>query len=338
MKKNLEINSNNNLNSIKFICALLVILHHSYPIVFGEKYIDPIRKITNLQFSFGNFSVIIFLFIAGMLITKSYLKSKGNIAFLKKRLKRLLPSLIIVIFLTVFIIGPIFTQLSLKSYFLNFDIYKYLIMNSLLITNHTLPVFLDNPYNLSPNGALWTLPVEFLCYIGTVILGLLKVLKSKLIKTLPFIVLFINIFQSIFIRYVGGLWSAIQAILFFLMGMSVYFYKDKIKLSIKFFIVSLLAIIISIIFNIYSYVNIILIPYIVIFVAFYPKKQNKTLNKFGNYSYEIYLLGFLVQQCVATVFTIKNPYFNFIISLPFVFELSFIVNKIVEYVNKKVLD
>ena len=75
MKKQLKITTHNNLNAIKFVCAIFVIFHHCYPIAMGKDYVDPVRKITNLQFSFGNFSVLVFLFVAGLLITKSYTKS-----------------------------------------------------------------------------------------------------------------------------------------------------------------------------------------------------------------------------------------------------------------------
>lgn len=337
MEKFLTIHKNNNLNSIKLVCALLVIFHHSYPITMGQHYIDPFRRFTNLQFSFGNFSVIIFLFIAGMLITKSYLNSDGNIQFLLKRLKRLLPSLIIVIFITVFIIGPIFTSMELAHYFITLDVYKYLFMNCILLTNHNLPIFLDNAYNLSPNGALWTLPVEFLCYVGCVILGSLSLLKKNIMKYLPYLVIFINLLQFIFIDYISGLWPAIQAILFFLMGMAVYFNKERIKLCPKYFILSLCITIISLICNLYSYINIITIPYMVIFLAFYFNKKVKFLDRLGNYSYEIYLVGFLIQQCVAYIIPMKVPYLNFIISVPIVFLLAIIINKLVDFIDKKIL-
>lgn len=338
MKKQLKITTHNNLNAIKFVCAIFVIFHHCYPIAMGKDYVDPVRKITNLQFSFGNFSVLVFLFVAGLLITKSYTKSKNNKVFLLKRIKRLLPSLIIVIFLTVFIIGPIFTKLSLKEYFTNLDVYKYLVMNCLLITNHNLPVFLSNAYNLSPNGSLWTLPVEFLCYIGTIILGLLHLLNKKFMKYFPYMVIILNCMQFIFIKRIGAVWPALQAILFFLMGMSIYFNSKKVILNPMYFIISICVTIISIIFNVYSYVNIITIPYMILFLAFYFKNKISFLNELGKYSYEIYLLGFLIQQCIASLFPVANPYFNFFASLPFILILAFIVNKLVKLINKKILD
>lgn len=333
-KKYMVLSKENNLNVIKFICAIAVIFHHCFPITFGPDYIDPIKKVTNSQFSFGNFSVTIFMFIAGLLIALSYINTKSNFKFLIKRIKRLLPSLIIVIMVTVFIIGPIFTTVGIKEYFLNINTYKYFIFNCFLITNHNLPVFLNNAYNLSPNGALWTLPVEFCCYIGIIILGSIHFLKAKVVKFFPIIIIIVNSFQFLIIKYIAGLWPALQAILFFGMGIWVYFNYKKIKLSSKFLIIDLLLIIISLMLNFYSYINIVLIPYLVVYIA-YGTKYIKFLNNLGNYSYEIYLLGFLIQQCVADIYIGKNPYINFFVSLPIIFILSVFVNKLVEFIIKK---
>ena len=76
----------------------------------------------------------------------------------------------------------------------------------------------------------------------------------------------------------------------------------------------------------------------ILFLAFYFKNKISFLNELGKYSYEIYLLGFLIQQCIASLFSVANPYFNFFVSFPFILILAFIVNKLVKLINKKILD
>lgn len=329
-----KIDRDNNLNALKLICALFVILHHSYSISLGPDYIDPFRRLTNDQFTLGNFSVTVFLFLAGFLITKSALESNSVKEFMLKRIKRIFPSLILVILFTVFIIGPIFTQLSIVEYFTNFSTWKYLVCNCLLITNHQLPVFLNNIYHLSPNGSLWTLPVEFICYIGICLCSTLKILKKEIIKFIPLFIAIIYLMQSKIINLVPTLWPAIQLFLFFGLGVFLYFFKDKLKLHIIGLISCIAIFILSIILNIYSYLNILIVPYLVCFFAFGIKKKIPILNRLGNYSYEIYLLGFLVQQVVFSVFSkpTMNPYMNFMISLPIVLILSIPLNKISHFI------
>ena len=331
------VKSENNLNAVKFICAILVILHHSYPITFGPDYIDPFKRITNSQFSLGNFSVIIFLFIAGMLITMSFVKIKDYKKFFIKRITRIFPSLVVVILLTVFVIGPVFTNIDVKKYFTSINTYKYLIFNCILITNHNLTVFTNNIYNLSPNGSLWTLPVEFCCYIIIIILNLFKLLKEKIVKYYPILIMAIYLCQSIVIKYIGGFWPAVQAILFFGMGIYIYLFFNESNFSKKGFLISLVLLIVSLVLNIYSYINILLIPYIIIYITFFIKKKFKRLNNLGKYSYEIYLTGFLIQQCVSNIFNsyIKSPYFNFILSVPIIIILSIVIHRFVDVVLKK---
>lgn len=342
MKKNsitLEsglIKSKNNLNAIKFICALLVILHHAYPLSKGLSYIDPIMSLSNGQLNLGNLCVCIFLFIAGLLITKSLARSKNGIDFFKKRLKRLLPGLIIVVLITAFIIGPIFSTLSLNQYFYDISVYKYAFMNSIMIINHDLPVFVNNIYNTSPNGSLWTLPVEFCCYIYVYLISKMKFLQeNKAIIFIPCIVL-ACIFQSYIIKLFPAIWPAIQLVLFFTVAMLMYIYRSKIKINFYGVIFMSFLTLVAIYFNFYLYINIIIIPYIVCYIAF-KMKEFKLLNHLGNYSYEIYLIGFPIQQCVSGIFGVNgmNPYLNFFISVPIVIVLAILLHKIVNKIIKK---
>ena len=169
---------NSKLYKYKFIAALLVIFSHSFSLVGKE---DWLYNITKGQMSFGGLSVGLFLFFSGLYISKS-ISQNSNITFcnfMKKRCIRIFPALFVTIFLTVFGLGPIMTTLSLKDYFLNIETYRYL-LNVLLIMQHNLPgVFENNIAMATVNGALWTLPVEFLCYIGCFILKKMGFYEKK---------------------------------------------------------------------------------------------------------------------------------------------------------------
>jgi peptidoglycan/LPS O-acetylase OafA/YrhL len=117
--------TNNNLNSIKFIAALLVIFSHAFPISLGPGKFDPIYYLTNTQISLGNFSVCIFFIIGGYLICSSVNRTPKFKDFFRKRVLRIFPLLLVVLFLTTFVIGPFITSLSIKDYFLNVDTYIY---------------------------------------------------------------------------------------------------------------------------------------------------------------------------------------------------------------------
>ena len=154
---------NSNVNCIKFIAAILVILSHSYPLTGNGN--DFLVRMTDGKLGLGSVAVAVFFLFSGFYLSQSLQKDDRTAVYLIKRVKKIFPPLIIVVLLSVFLIGPIFTQLTLKEYFGSAGTYLYF-LNGILIPVHNLPgVFTEAPYNPTVNGALWTLPVEFACYI-----------------------------------------------------------------------------------------------------------------------------------------------------------------------------
>ena len=171
---------NYNYNFIRFIAALMVIISHSFALSLGassQHYIDSHHlNLININ-TWGFLAVAVFFFGSGFYIAKSCERNESFLVFLLKRLFKLLPMLILVVLISIFIIGPVFTTLPLKDYFSNILTWKYL-LNGILILQHNLPgVFTNNVYMPTVNGALWTLPVEFLCYLFCYIFY--KIFKNK---------------------------------------------------------------------------------------------------------------------------------------------------------------
>lgn len=290
---------------------------------------DPINKITNGQLDLGNFSVCIFLFYSGFFITKSMIYTKKGIPFFQKRIKRIIPALFITVLLTAFVVGPIFTTVSLKTYFTDKSPYLYVLKNTFLITTHNIiGLWVDNPYPFSTNGSLWTLPVEFLCYIACYMMYKMRLLDEKKLKytLIPFSLLFI--IQKYLFKIIPSFSPAIPLFMMFYMGMIYYIYKDKIKLEQKYFWFLIIITILSLYFNLYAYVKIFSLPYIFIYIGFNTKNILSKFNKTFKLSYEIYLVGFLIQQIVFSITKIKNPFINFALTIIPSIAIAFIINKV----------
>jgi peptidoglycan/LPS O-acetylase OafA/YrhL len=323
---------NNNLNAVKFVAAIMVIISHAFSISTGPGHYDPIYSLTNTQISLGNFSVCIFLIIAGLLIAGSMDRAKKFSKFFKNRVLRLFPLLCVIVFITTFIVGPIFTALSLREYFTNSNTYLYFIKNCFLITTHNLPgVFADNIYNLSPNGSLWTLPIEFLCYIGCYIAYKLNFFNQKNLKyAIPIFIIFVFL-QPKLLAYGAILGEALPLFLLFIVGMIYYVFKDKIYLRKDIFIVFIFLVLVSIRFDVYFIGKVLLLPYIIIYLSYGFKNNFNLLNKLGRLSYGIYLWGFLIQQIICNLFGgYMNPFVNFIIAIPITILLAYLSNILVE--------
>lgn len=93
---------------------------------------------------------------------------------------RIYPRLTLVLLLSVFLIGPIFTTLGTLEYFRSTAIYSYLGNNLMLFSmKFQLPgVFEDTPWP-GINGSLWTLFYEVTLYVLVGGLGALRSMKSE---------------------------------------------------------------------------------------------------------------------------------------------------------------
>ena len=103
---------NYNYNFIRFIAALMVIISHSFALSLGassQHYIDSHHlNLININ-TWGFLAVAVFFFGSGFYIAKSCERNESFLVFLLKRLFKLLPMLILVVLISIFIIGPVFT-------------------------------------------------------------------------------------------------------------------------------------------------------------------------------------------------------------------------------------
>ena len=166
------------MNLIRFIAAILVIYSHSYPIGTGTDAGEPLMRVSGGQIGFGSLAVCVFFVFGGFLICKSMLRVRDGKTYFKARCIRIFPPLIFVAVCSAFLLGPFYTNLPLGEYFTSAGTYRYL-LNGCMVLQHNLPgVFENNIYAGVVNGALWTLPVEFLCYIMCYVMYRLRLLGS----------------------------------------------------------------------------------------------------------------------------------------------------------------
>jgi peptidoglycan/LPS O-acetylase OafA/YrhL len=206
-----------------------------------------------------------------------------------------------------------------------------------MITSHHLPgAFSDNVYNLSPNGSLLTLPIEFLCYIGCYMTYKLNLLDLKKAKPLFLLLVLVTLSQKIIASFLPITAEVLPLILLFSVGMLYYLYKDSIPLKPSIAFVCLILIIMSIFFNFYYITKILLLPYLIFYLSFGVKIKLPILDNLSKLAYGIYLWGFFVQQVVCYIFGgSMNPIINILISMPIAIVLSYLVTKFFDLRKKK---
>ncbi len=331
-------NKCNNLNIFRFVAAIMVIVCHAYAITLNQE--DFFWNFNSGQCNLGALAVAFFFFISGLYVTKS-LDSKPDLKiFLKKRCFRIFPSLWIVVVLTIFVMGPFFTTLSFKEYFLSFHTWTYS-LNMFLIPIHNLPgVFVENLYQ-TVNGPLWTLPVEFFCYLGlSIIFFISSHIKRhrNLQKFLHIIVLFLLLSIYIVFQYVikhQFLATVVRPIIFFWEGIVYYYFREKIKLNCKHGIILIVILGLACKTPFYNLVMIVVLPYIVLSLCFGFKDSSHDMTIF-KISYEMYLVGWPIQQIVNDVMKCdQTPYMNMLISIPLDILFAYFIYVIVELYTKK---
>lgn len=146
-----------------------VLVSHAYPLALEPGVTEPLERALG-GVTLGTVCVYVFFAISGFFITQSFEWTSTLARFVRARVLRLFPALIVVLVLTVGAASAYWTAVP-----------DYVLRNlTLFVLRWELPgVFTDNPYGGAINGSLWTLSYEVLCYAGVTLLGLVGVLRRK---------------------------------------------------------------------------------------------------------------------------------------------------------------
>ncbi len=289
-----------NFNFIRLATSVAVIYAHSF----------ALTGVAAKPF-FAGISVTVFFILSGFLISASFERSKSLGQFALARALRIYPALIAVIFISAFVIGPVFTSLPLSGYFTNTEVAEYLTNMTALRIQHSLPgVFTNNPFPDFVNGSLWTLPLVLLCYSFLVLVGL--AVKKK---PVAFLMIMIPVLLFIWAHpYLVSRQRYYNNIFCFGIGGLIYVLRNKIILDFRIALVSLAVFSAARIYlsgPVYVVVAGISCSYLVMFAAFIPNNYLEKITRHGDFSYGLYIWAFPVQQMLVVAFGHWSPYANF---------------------------
>lgn len=300
----------NNFDFLRFLAASIVIISHSFTLL----------KYDQVDF-LGPLGVDIFFLISGYLITQSWLHSQDTGKFLTKRLLRIIPALAFCILVTIFLIGPLNTNLPIIQYFTNIHTWFYLGNILLYPLQFTLPGVFDK--NISPflvNHSLWTLPLEFTAYLFVAVFGIFRVLKKQFILIGVILLISASIFLPRFSFYTGvsfydfGMTMILPYFIYFFIGALSYLCKMKIRFHPIFFSLAVIIVILGVFYPVGNFIDFFALTYMVFAIAFLPKK----IYLFGKTdpSYGMYLFSMPIQQTFIHFFPGISPVSLLCISFP----------------------
>ncbi|MEJ6012161.1 acyltransferase [Novosphingobium aquae] len=332
----------NNLNLIRMVAAVCVMVSHTFPLALGVGTAEPLEHATGR--SLGTFAVWVFFYISGFLVSQSYDRQRSVSRWIVARVSRLYPGLFVALVLTVLVLGPSVTALPLNEYLLSPATWTYFPGNlSLYFSQHRLPgVFESVPFTIVVNGSLWTLFYEVCCYGGVLIVGVIGFLHRQRyfnVVLVCFGALYI-VGQMGWIKPLPLIGSRLEILLVlafpFLLGMATYVYRDRLRLDWR--VAAALWALGVAVFAFAAAIEVLLVAlsYTVLVVAYLPRGKILAYNRLGDYSYGTYIYAFPVQQLVEFVGPTSDWRLNLALSLPITLAFAVLSWKFVEQPGLKI--
>ncbi|WP_334180949.1 acyltransferase [Pseudomonas nitroreducens] len=300
----------NNLNLIRLLAAFSVIYGHASAIT-GHGPADIFLQYIGFKF-IGGVAVDVFFVVSGFLITASAASHGGIKYYLASRVLRIYPALIVCICFTVLIAGPLLTTSS--AYWVSAETWAYFWKNiTLANTVYNLPGVFENIYSNAVNGSLWSLYVEVRLYAIVALVSVVGVLGNRAVFNLIFFVVLVSGFLN------PEVWSFILAYenhrhvaLMFMIGSFAWVNRDSLSLSPWVLMVLLFCAAATYGAPTFGLIYNLLLPYVVFCLAFCP--GGGWFNKFSDYSYGVYLYGWLSQQLVMSLYPAASNMKNTLLS------------------------
>jgi peptidoglycan/LPS O-acetylase OafA/YrhL len=265
-----------------------------------------------------------FFALSGFLVAGSLFRTTTLVQFLGLRVIRIYPALAVEVLISALLIGPLLTTLPLKDYFTSPVFYLYLVN----ITGHIhylLPgLFENNPFPNTVNMQLWTVPFELGCYITLSVLAVLGIKKFHWIAPAATVLLLLAYFvvrvivkkQWALIAIAGGLPGQLL-IACFLSGVSLYLYKEELPWSLSLCAIS--GVVTALLVGFIPFGDFIAAPVAAYFTVSLGVTNPKKLGVLqgADYSYGIYLYGFVIQQALVAAFPwAREWWINILVCVP----------------------
>jgi peptidoglycan/LPS O-acetylase OafA/YrhL len=276
-------------------------------------------------------AVGVFFLFGGFFIARSCESHPHARQFFSLRCRRIFPQLAFVILLSAFVMGPLMTTRPLTLYFADPQTYHYL-FNIALVPVHALPgVFASTPYGPDVNGVLWTLPVEFACYVLCYVGFRVTSFDRRKVALLS-----VPIAMMTAIYLVGfhlAFLSVVRAVLLFYLGVLCWVYRSSLTLSMRGGVLSIILLVVLISLRLDVLAMLVFFPYACLWVVFSPGLRGAGARfRTKERSYGIYLWGWPVQQLLVSFWPWQpmHPLVNALIGCVLAFGMGALSDAIVE--------
>lgn len=320
----------NALGFIRLVLAFVVLVDHSFPLGgFDEGF----SRYTGEQANLGALAVGGFFAISGYLIAKSGL-STDLLQFLWRRALRIFPGFLVVLLVAAFAVGPVIWMLDGHTFLSYFALapgspWHYLASNwTLAIGSYGIrDIFATTtPYGLLTgasvfNGSLWSLTYEWTCYLVIAVLLVTAVLrKARLVVAVIVVALFVaQILQILQPHAVESVFPLLTSELMlrlsypFMVGALIAVYSRSVPLDHRLGVISGIVYFATLFTGGYAVFGVPAGVYFVLWLGAVLPAPLRRVGRTNDYSYGVYIYGFLVQQTLAYFSLYKLGFFPFLL-------------------------
>nr|WP_277814868.1 acyltransferase [Galbitalea soli] len=305
---------------MRLTMAALVIYSHAW--IVGGWGDDPIGRATRVQESFGGLAVVGFFTISGYLVAKSA-DQNDILQFLWHRVLRIFPGFWTVLIVSALVVGPFVWHLRgilpFWDYFTQTGQgpFTYITHNLDLVMRQTeighlfspsVPGFAGRSHVDSVNASLWTLVYEWRCYLFLAVLcvfGVVKRLRIAIVAIAAVLALALlsgafpagsssNLLPFMDAKFVKLAYA-------FACGSALYAYSDRLTLERRYGVLAWVAVIATLLGGGWLVIGIPAFAYALMWTSAALPGVFRTINAKNDYSYGVYVYGFVVQQTTVAL-------------------------------------
>ncbi|AVO48760.1 acyltransferase [Melaminivora suipulveris] len=299
----------NVFNALRMAAAAAVIFSHHFHIT-GTR--PPAWLHSDMV---GGVAVMTFFTISGYLVTLSWLRDPRAGVFAAKRLLRLWPGMLVAVLADVLLFGPLFTALPVREFLTHPATLEHW-RNLLLVKAYTdMPqVFANNPLAGLMNGPLWTIPMELMCYAVLGAAGILGLLRQRCVATWSCIAYLLFFLTQRNADLTGTMRHWYEYPAYFAFGSLIALHRDAFERHARALLAAALPLAALLFFGakLEHTAGLLLLAPLIVWLGTRRARPMGKLQRAGDPSYGIYLLGCPIAQAVQATW----PQMPFAASLP----------------------
>jgi peptidoglycan/LPS O-acetylase OafA/YrhL len=288
----------NSFAGLRIIAALVVLVRHSLIVLddaispFGPVGMDDLPAL----------GLWVFFVLSGFLLPAAWERRPRLVRYVAARVLRVFPGLFVALLVTVLGIGLAATTLPTGEYLGHPQTLAFLADNLTLLPNYVLPgVFESNSYPLAVNGALWSIGPLFVLYLLVPVVGSipLRGLRAATWSGMVVVCWLAPVLEAVDTD--GIVWGnfthdILRVGAFFSAGAAIREWRLPLRGPAALTAGSILAIVMVVVPDLTWPVAHVTVPYLLVYLGSRPIPVLRSLGRFGDPSYGIFLIGFPVQQ------------------------------------------